>query len=109
MLAARASGAVAGWGFQFQAPAFVAGMSWLLFAVGVNLSGVFEVSGRLAGTGQGLAMRGGHIGSFFTGLLAVLVAEAAKSAFQCKEPSSKFSLKLVKPLRRDKQSSFLKP
>ena len=81
LLAARAGGAVAGWGFQFQAPAFVAGMSWLLFAVGLNLSGVFEVGGRLAGTGQGLAMRGGHTGSFFTGLLAVLVATPCTAPF----------------------------
>ena len=32
----------AGWGFQFQSPVFVAAMAWLLFAVGLNLSGVFR-------------------------------------------------------------------
>ena len=40
LLAARAAGAAAGWGFQFQSPVFVAAMTWLLFAVGLNLSGV---------------------------------------------------------------------
>ena len=81
LLAARAAGAAAGWGFQFQSPAFVAGMAWLLFAVGLNLSGVFQIGASLSGTGQGLAMRGGHLGSFFTGLLAVLVATPCTAPF----------------------------
>ncbi len=81
LLGARSAGAAAGWGFQFQSPAFVAGMAWLLFAVGLNLSGVFQIGGNLAGTGQGLAMRGGHAGSFFTGLLAVLVATPCTAPF----------------------------
>ncbi len=81
LLAARAGGSAAGWGFQFQSPAFVAGMAWLLFAVGLNLSGVFQIGTGLAGAGQGLAMRGGHAGSFFTGLLAVLVATPCTAPF----------------------------
>jgi thiol:disulfide interchange protein DsbD len=75
----RAAGA--GWGFQFQSPAFVVGLAWLLFAVGLNLSGVFEVGGRLAGAGQSVAGRGGHFGSFATGLLAVLVATPCTAPF----------------------------
>ncbi|HSU05257.1 MAG TPA: protein-disulfide reductase DsbD domain-containing protein [Acetobacteraceae bacterium] len=81
LVLARAAGAAGGWGFQFQSPAFVAGMSWVLLAVGLNLSGVFELGGRLAGAGQGLAARGGHLGSFFTGLLAVLVATPCTAPF----------------------------
>ena len=81
LLAARAAGAAAGWGFQFQSPVFVAGMAWLLFAVGLNLSGVFQVGTGLCGTGQGLAARRGHPGSFFTGLLAVLVATPCTAPF----------------------------
>jgi thiol:disulfide interchange protein/DsbC/DsbD-like thiol-disulfide interchange protein len=81
VVAARAGGAVAGWGFQFQSPAFVAGMAWLLLAVGLNLSGVFQVGSRLAGVGQGLAGLGGHAGSFFTGLLAVVVATPCTAPF----------------------------
>jgi thiol:disulfide interchange protein DsbD len=56
-------------------------MAWLLFAVGLNLSGVFAVGGRLAGAGQGLAGQGGHVGSFFTGALAVLVATPCTAPF----------------------------
>jgi thiol:disulfide interchange protein len=77
----RAAGGAAGWGFQFQSPVFVAAMAWLLFVVGLNLSGVFEIGGRLAGAGQGLATRGGHAGSFCTGLLAVLVATPCTAPF----------------------------
>ena len=81
LLAAHAAGSAAGWGFQFASPIFVAGMAWLLFGVGLNLSGVFEIGGRLAGAGQRYAARGGHSGSFFTGLLAVLVATPCTAPF----------------------------
>jgi thiol:disulfide interchange protein DsbD len=81
LLAARAAGAAAGWGFQFASPVFVAAMAWLLFGVGLNLSGVFEVGGGMAGTGTGLAAGGRHLGSFFTGLLAVLVATPCTAPF----------------------------
>ena len=81
LLAVRAAGGAAGWGFQFQSPAFVAAMAWVLFGVGLNLSGVFQVGGRLAGAGQGLASRGGHGGSFATGALAVLVATPCTAPF----------------------------
>ncbi len=81
LLAARALGSVAGWGFQFQSPAFVAGMAWLLFGVGLNLSGVFQIGGGATGMGSQLAMKGGSAGSFFTGLLAVLVATPCTAPF----------------------------
>jgi len=78
---ARAAGSVAGWGFQFQSPVFVATLAWVLFGVGLNLSGVFGVGSQLAGAGQELAARGGHSGSFFTGLLAVVVATPCTAPF----------------------------
>jgi thiol:disulfide interchange protein DsbD len=81
LLVARAAGAAAGWGFQFASPVFVAAMAWLLFGVGLNLSGVFAFGGGLTGTGNALAARGGHLGSFFTGLLAVLVATPCTAPF----------------------------
>ena len=82
LLVLRAAGGSAGWGFQFQSPGFVAATAWVLFAVGLNLSGVFAVGGgRLVGAGGSLAAREGHIGSFFTGLLAVLVATPCTAPF----------------------------
>ncbi len=81
LLALRTAGGMQGWGFQFQSPVAVALMAWLLFTVGLNLSGVFEIPSQLAGVGQGLAGRGGHAGSFFTGALAVLVATPCTAPF----------------------------
>jgi thiol:disulfide interchange protein DsbD len=76
----RAAGGVAGWGFQFTSPVFVAAMAWLMLAVGLNLSGVYAVGGP-ASAGGGLAAKGGHAGSFFTGMLAVLVATPCTAPF----------------------------
>ncbi len=80
-LGLRAAGASVLWGFQFQSLAVVAGTSWMLFLVGLNLIGAFEVGGRLMGAGQGLATRSGHAGDFGTGLLAVLVATPCSAPY----------------------------
>lgn len=68
----RAGGAEIGWGFQLQEPIVVAGFALLMFAVGLNLSGVYEINPVAAG--DSLARRGGTVGAFFTGVLAVAVA-----------------------------------
>ena len=81
LLAVRAGGTAVGWGFQFQSPLFVAGMSWLLLAIGLNLSGVYEIGLGVTGTGQGLTQKSGHAGSFFTGLLAVVLATPCTAPF----------------------------
>ncbi|MGI4798906.1 MAG: protein-disulfide reductase DsbD family protein [Janthinobacterium lividum] len=81
LLALRGAGAAVGWGFQFQSPLGVTLLAWLLFLVGLNLSGVFAVGGRLAGVGAGLTRGGGHLGSFGTGVLAVLVATPCTAPF----------------------------
>ncbi len=81
VLLLRQLGHGVGWGFQFQSPVFVAVMAWVLFAVGLNLSGVFGVGGRLANAGQGLTLAGGGSGSFFSGALAVLVATPCTAPF----------------------------
>ena len=77
LLGLRLAGSAAGWGFQFTQPVFVAGMAWLMLAVGLNLSGVFAVGGPVL---SGSA-RAGHAGSFFTGALAVLVATPCTAPF----------------------------
>ncbi len=75
----RAGGEAIGWGFQLQEPAVVAAFALLVFAIGLNLSGVFEIPG--IGTGDALARRGGTAGSFFTGVLAVAVAAPCTAPF----------------------------
>ncbi len=81
MLVLRGAGAAAGWGFQFQSPVFVIATAWVLFAVGLMLSGVVTPVSGLEGAGQGLAAREGVAGSVFTGLLAVLVATPCTAPF----------------------------
>ena len=81
LAALRSWGQAAGWGYQFQSPVFVTAVGWLLFATGLNLSGVFEFGAGLVGAGQSAAGRGGHAGSFFTGVLAVVVATPCTAPF----------------------------
>lgn len=76
LLAVRSLGGVAGWGFQFQSPVFVALIAWLIFAAGLSLAGWFEVSG-FSGFGAGLAAAN----SFFNGALAVVVATPCTAPF----------------------------
>ncbi|HMA00334.1 MAG TPA: thioredoxin family protein [Steroidobacteraceae bacterium] len=81
LLALRAGGEEIGWGFQLQSPLFVTLMVYLLLAVGLNLSGVFEVGGGLAGVGDGLTRGEGHRAAFFTGVLTTLVATPCTAPF----------------------------
>lgn len=74
LLALRDAGASAGWGFQFQSPVFVAFMAWLLFLIGLAMSGVVAVNLRLP-------RWGGRGGAFFTGVLAVAVATPCTAPF----------------------------
>lgn len=77
----KLSGSQIGWGFQFQSPLFVLAMAYLMFAVGLNLSGLFSIGGSVAGMGTSLAERPGYTGSFFTGVLATLVATPCTAPF----------------------------
>ncbi|HEY0232045.1 MAG TPA: protein-disulfide reductase DsbD [Dokdonella sp.] len=77
----RAAGQALGWGFQLQQPAFVAVLVYILFAVGLSLSGVFNIGAGLAGVGQELGNRSGPAGDFFTGVLAVVVASPCTAPF----------------------------
>jgi thiol:disulfide interchange protein len=81
LLALRAGGEQIGWGFQLQSPLFVTLMVYLLLAVGLNLSGVFEVGGGLAGVGDGLTRGDSYRASFFTGVLTTLVATPCTAPF----------------------------
>src|SRR3984885_4054768 len=81
LLALRAGGEEIGWGFQLQSPLFVTLMVYLLLAVGLNLSGVFEIGGGLAGVGDGLTQGDSYRASFFTGVLTTLVATPCTAPF----------------------------
>ncbi len=81
LLVLRAGGEQIGWGFQLQSPLFVTLLLYLLLAVGLNLSGVFEVGGGLAGIGDGLTQGDSYRASFFTGVLTTLVATPCTAPF----------------------------
>jgi len=81
VLALRAAGQAAGWGFQLQHPWFIAALVYLMFTVGLSLSGVFTLGGSLGGVGQSLASRSGPVGDFFTGVLACVVASPCVAPF----------------------------
>ncbi len=81
LLGLRAAGATLGWGFQFQSPVFLALMAGLLFFLGLSLAGQFEIGLTLTSAGGSLAAKQGYTGSFFTGVLAVVVATPCTAPF----------------------------
>ena len=81
LLGLRAAGSSLGWGFQFQSPVFLALMAGLLFFLGLSLAGQFEIGLTLTSAGGSLAQKQGYTGSFFTGVLAVVVATPCTAPF----------------------------
>lgn len=81
MLALRAGGQALGWGFQLQSPVFIASLAYLFFAMALSLSGLAEIGMRFMGLGQSLTQSGGLAGSFFTGVLAAVVASPCVAPF----------------------------
>ncbi|HPF77907.1 MAG TPA: protein-disulfide reductase DsbD family protein [Alphaproteobacteria bacterium] len=81
LLALKAGGEQIGWGFQLQNPVIIILLTYLVFIIGLNLSGLFEFSGRFANIGGKLAAQSGNRGAFFTGVLATLVATPCTAPF----------------------------
>ncbi len=81
LLVLRAAGQELGWGFQLQSPPFIAFMAFLMFGLGMSLMGIFEIGSSLinvagkADTGDGLK------GSFFSGVLATVLATPCTAPF----------------------------
>ncbi|MEM1294095.1 MAG: cytochrome c biogenesis protein CcdA, partial [Verrucomicrobiota bacterium] len=69
------------WGFQLQNPIFVVAMIVVIFVFGLNLAGVFEFGTSLTGAGQELQSKEGYAGSFFSGVLAVIIATPCTGPF----------------------------
>lgn len=79
MLSLRAAGQEVGWAFQLQEPAVVFGLLVLMVAVTANLAGLFELPGFAIG--GALTRQPGISGSFWTGILAALVATPCTGPF----------------------------
>ena len=78
----RAGGAEIGWGFQLQSPLTVATLAFILFALGLSLSGILTIGTSLTRVGGSrLLQRGALSGSFFAGVLATVVATPCTAPF----------------------------
>jgi thiol:disulfide interchange protein/DsbC/DsbD-like thiol-disulfide interchange protein len=81
LIALKSGGAQIGWGFQLQSPEIVTALAWLFFIIGLNLSGIFEIGGHLGNVGNRLTQGNTPVHSFFTGVLATLVATPCTAPF----------------------------
>jgi thiol:disulfide interchange protein len=69
------------WGFQLQSPGFVYGLGAFFLIFGLSMAGLFEIGASAVGVGQNLQSQHGLGGSFFSGLLAVVVATPCSAPF----------------------------
>jgi len=81
LLIARKGGEAIGWGFQLQSPGLIAALAYLFFVMGLSMSGLINFGTSLMGAGQGLTQKSGLSGSFFTGVLAAVVASPCTAPF----------------------------
>lgn len=77
----RNAGATIGWGFQLQSPVFIGGLALLFLILGLSLSGFINIGTRFMGIGQNLTAGNHYSNSFFTGVLAVIVASPCSVPF----------------------------
>ncbi|MCR9130281.1 MAG: protein-disulfide reductase DsbD family protein [Alphaproteobacteria bacterium] len=80
LLVLRTAGLPDLWGVQLQTPAVVAGLALLMFLIGLNFLGLFEVGTSLQTVGSGVRDTG-RGGAFLTGVLAVFVAAPCLAPF----------------------------
>lgn len=81
LLILRAGGEAIGWGFQLQSPLFVLTLAWLIFAMGLQFSGVWSFGESWIGIGHNIATQRSYLGAFMTGVLAVIVATPCTAPF----------------------------
>jgi len=81
LLIVRAGGGHAGWGFQLQSPVFLAVLASFMFFFALSLAGQFDIGLSLTSVGGSLAQKQGYAGSFFTGVLATVVATPCAAPF----------------------------
>jgi thiol:disulfide interchange protein/DsbC/DsbD-like thiol-disulfide interchange protein len=80
LIGLRQSGEAIGWGYQMQSPAFIGFLIYLLFLIGLNLSGLFDLP-VLFGSKAAATKDDSTSGSFYTGILATAVATPCTAPF----------------------------
>jgi DsbC/DsbD-like thiol-disulfide interchange protein/cytochrome c biogenesis protein CcdA len=79
LLALRAAGEEVGWAFQLQDPGIILFLLLLMVVITANLAGLFDIGG--IGAGDRLTRKDGIAGSFWTGVLAGVVATPCTGPF----------------------------
>jgi len=90
LLTVRSMGQQVGWGFQLQSPYFITVLALVLFLVALSFAGLFHIRLPFA-----LAFKpgaDGMLGSFYTGMLATVVATPCTAPFMA--PALGFALGL---------------
>lgn len=81
LISLQSMGQLIGWGFQLQSTGFVIALAYLFTAMGLGLSGVVQLGSGLMNVGNALTSGQGACSSFFTGVLAVVVASPCTAPF----------------------------
>lgn len=81
LIALQRAGEWVGWGFQLQSTGFVLTLAYLFAAMGLSLSGAVQLGASWMNLGNELTQQQGARGSFFTGVLAVVVASPCTAPF----------------------------
>jgi thiol:disulfide interchange protein DsbD len=76
-----AGGESRGWGYQLQEPWVVLALMLLMFVLALNMFGVFEIGASATSVGGSLQSKQGLAGSFFSGVLATVVATPCSAPF----------------------------
>jgi thiol:disulfide interchange protein DsbD len=79
--ALKSGGDSIGWGYQLQNPFVVLVLLLLMFILGLNMFGIFEIGASATSVGGKLHNKSGHSGSFFSGVLATVVATPCSAPF----------------------------
>lgn len=81
LIALKQAGTLIGWGFQLQNPVVVGALAYMFFILGLNLIGFFEFGVSFGNIGNKLTQGQRLNNTFFTGVLATIVATPCTAPF----------------------------
>ena len=77
----RSTGSMIGWGYQLQSPVVVGILTLIMLGIGLILLTNINIASGLTSLGTNIQSRNDYSGSFFTGVLAVVVASPCTAPF----------------------------
>jgi thiol:disulfide interchange protein DsbD len=81
LLRGEGGGQAPAWGYQLQDPRVVYGLMLLMWLLGLNMAGLFEVGVSATSVGGSLQQQHGVMGTFFSGVLATVVATPCSAPY----------------------------